>query len=180
MSLRSGKLPQEEEDQRQEHDEHEDDKGSEGLAHSDSNSASGVPPRTASGDPPDDSNEPSPQSPPPRLPNSRQKLNKQQQHPHRKDTTRDARNYATTSSSDGKKSSVRDLFQKAYSKSSLHTYKSDPFKQGRNHHHHQGKASSGNTRGGGSNAPLRGRGQPNMKLRMNAMLAKITEQTKAQ
>jgi hypothetical protein len=174
VSLRSGKFPQEGEDQRQERDGH--DTGSEGSVHSDSDSASAEQPGTAFGGPPDsDSNKLSPQSPPPRSPGTRQKkLGKQRQRPRRDNAPiRDA----TTGSNDEKKSSVRDLFQKAYSKSSLHTYKSDPFKRGQNSHHNRGRGSSNKTRGG---APSRGRGQPNMKLRMNAMLAKITEQTRTQ
>ncbi|KDR81775.1 hypothetical protein GALMADRAFT_90086 [Galerina marginata CBS 339.88] len=67
-------------------------------------------------------------------------------------------------------SSVRDLAREAYSRSTLHTYKSDPLK----------KRQSGSSRGGkGGNIargqPQTGRGQPNMKLRMNAMLAKIKQ-----
>lgn len=53
---------------------------------------------------------------------------------------------------------VREMTRKAYSKSSLHTYKSDPLKKY------------------GSSAREKretGNGQPDMKLRMNALLAKI-------
>ena len=57
--------------------------------------------------------------------------------------------------------SLRDLNKEAYSQSSLHRFKSNPLKRGR--------GSSVQGRGGGS----RGRGQPNMKLRMGAMLEKI-------
>ena len=53
---------------------------------------------------------------------------------------------------------VRELTRKAYSKSSLHTYKSDPLKK-----------YGGSAREKGQ----KGSGQPDMKLRMNALLAKI-------
>ncbi|KAK1232273.1 hypothetical protein PQX77_004647 [Marasmius sp. AFHP31] len=53
---------------------------------------------------------------------------------------------------------LRELTRKAYSRESLHTYKSDPLKR-RAHGEHAKK-------GGG-------KGQPNMKLRMNVMLEKI-------
>ncbi|KAG7092388.1 hypothetical protein E1B28_008745 [Marasmius oreades] len=53
---------------------------------------------------------------------------------------------------------LRELARKAYSRESLHTYKSDPLKRRSNGEHVK--------KGGG-------RGQPNMKLRMNAMLEKI-------
>ena len=56
---------------------------------------------------------------------------------------------------------VRDLMRQAYSRSTLHTYKSDPFKK-----RHDRK-------GGDQKQAQTGKGQPNMKLRMNAMLAKI-------
>jgi len=63
-----------------------------------------------------------------------------------------------------KQQSLRDLFRKAYSKESLHTYKSDPLKKGR-------RQQQGAGRGGNAAS----RGQPNMKLRMNAMLEKIKQ-----
>lgn len=66
---------------------------------------------------------------------------------------------------------LRDLTREAYSRSSLHTYKSDPLHRGRG---------GGYQRAHGVatvNPPIRevgrGRGQPNMKLRMGAMLEKI-------
>ncbi|KAF8894680.1 hypothetical protein BD779DRAFT_1669150 [Infundibulicybe gibba] len=58
--------------------------------------------------------------------------------------------------------SLRDLTREAYSKSSLHTYKSDPLNR------RSGPGSRGKDRRRGG-----GRGQPNMKLRMDAMLEKI-------
>lgn len=54
--------------------------------------------------------------------------------------------------------SVRELMKEAYSKSNLHTFRADPLKT-------KGSISKGE----------KGRGQPNMKLRMNAMLAKIKQ-----
>ncbi|PPQ70290.1 hypothetical protein CVT24_000853 [Panaeolus cyanescens] len=57
--------------------------------------------------------------------------------------------------------SLRDLTREAYSRSSLHTFKSHPLKKG--------KAAGHQPHG------EKGRGQPNMKLRMNAMLAKIKQ-----
>jgi len=54
--------------------------------------------------------------------------------------------------------SLRELTKKAYASSSLHNYKSDPL--------HRRRA--------GGRGPRRG-GQPNMKLRMNAMLEKIKQ-----
>ncbi|KAL0580258.1 hypothetical protein V5O48_001763 [Marasmius crinis-equi] len=53
---------------------------------------------------------------------------------------------------------LRELARKAYSRESLHTYKSDPLKRRPREEHAK--------KGGG-------RGQPNMKLRMNVMLEKI-------
>lgn len=67
--------------------------------------------------------------------------------------------------------SLRDLTKEAYSRSSLHTYKSDPLNRsrgrGRGPQRGRGDSGRGALRGG------RGRGQPNMKLRMGAMLEKI-------
>ena len=53
---------------------------------------------------------------------------------------------------------VRELLREAYSKSTLHTFKSDPLKK--------------RTPSAGRKGEI-GKGQPNMKLRMNALLAKI-------
>jgi len=53
---------------------------------------------------------------------------------------------------------IRELMREAYSRSSLHTFRSDPLKK---------RAASGKSRG------EKGKGQPDMRLRMNAMLAKI-------
>lgn len=86
-------------------------------------------------------------------------------------------------------SSVRELYQKAYSRSSLHSFKSDPLHRRRGvqvskptarpetvgrERKQSGKPNSGK-RGAvemGQSSNTRG-GQPNMKLRMEAMLAKI-------
>lgn len=66
--------------------------------------------------------------------------------------------------------SLRELYRQAYSKESLHTYKSDSFKK----RHSSGDRGRGRGRGGGGRGGgTTGRGQPNMKLRMNAMLEKI-------
>ncbi|KAK0228411.1 hypothetical protein IW262DRAFT_1455652 [Armillaria fumosa] len=64
--------------------------------------------------------------------------------------------------------SVREMKRNAYSKSSLHSYKADPFN----------KRKSGSVRGQSFKGDRdrngdRGKGQPNMKLRMNVMLEKI-------
>lgn len=66
------------------------------------------------------------------------------------------------------KQSLRDLFRKAYSKESLHTYKSGR-QQGRGRG--RGRGQGGGTEGKAASM----RGQPNMKLRMNAMLEKIKQ-----
>ncbi|KAF9036661.1 hypothetical protein BJ165DRAFT_1504977 [Panaeolus papilionaceus] len=58
---------------------------------------------------------------------------------------------------------LRDLTREAYSRSSLHTFKSHPLRKGKTARHEL------RLRG------EKGRGQPNMKLRMNAMLAKIKQ-----
>ncbi|KAJ4000065.1 hypothetical protein F5050DRAFT_1563675 [Lentinula boryana] len=58
---------------------------------------------------------------------------------------------------------LRDLTRTAYSRETLHTYKSDPLNR-------RGGANGGRGNGRGG---IRGRGQPNMKLRMGAMLEKI-------
>ncbi|KAH9483984.1 hypothetical protein JR316_0003462 [Psilocybe cubensis] len=60
--------------------------------------------------------------------------------------------------------SLRELTREAYSRSTLHTFKADPLKK-----RYDGKDKN-NKRGAST-----GRGQPNMKLRMNAMLAKIKQ-----
>lgn len=57
---------------------------------------------------------------------------------------------------------LRELFRKAYSRESLHNYKSDPL--------HRGKGRPAQHRGGTKGT---GRGQPDMRLRMNALLEKI-------
>jgi hypothetical protein len=61
-------------------------------------------------------------------------------------------------------STLHDLTREAYLRSSLHTYKSDPLNRRRG---------SGGVSGKGREREERGRGQPNMKLRMDAMLEKI-------
>jgi len=66
--------------------------------------------------------------------------------------------------------SLRELTRQAYSRSSLHTFKANP---GR------GSGTRGRGRGGargrGGQRGETGRGQPNMKLRMDAMLEKIKQ-----
>ena len=65
--------------------------------------------------------------------------------------------------------SLRELKREAYSQSTLHTCKSDPLKK-----RDQGKRVSG-SRGRGNGFIERGKGQPNMKLRMNVILEKIKQ-----
>lgn len=72
----------------------------------------------------------------------------------------------------GKEPSLRDLHKLAYSRSSLHTFKSS--------RGHRGLANAGKADGRGRGTGRgfqgsrgRGRGQPDMRLRMNAMLEKI-------
>ena len=65
--------------------------------------------------------------------------------------------------------SLRELKREAYSQSTLHSFKSDPFKK-----RDQSRRGSG-SRGRGKGFIERGRGQPNMKLRMNVMLEKIKQ-----
>ncbi|KAJ4488043.1 hypothetical protein J3R30DRAFT_888525 [Lentinula aciculospora] len=76
-------------------------------------------------------------------------------------------NPASTSQSEQAKErdapDLRELTRKAYSRDTLHTYKSDPLNR-------RGGANGGRKNGRGG---TRGRGQPNMKLRMDAMLEKI-------
>lgn len=71
------------------------------------------------------------------------------------------------------KPSLRELHNRAYSRSSLHTFKSQPLHRHRDTdrrvHDDRGRG-----RGRGFNtSQRRGRGQPDMRLRMNAMLEKI-------
>ena len=66
-----------------------------------------------------------------------------------------------------KKQSLRELQNQAYSRSSLHTFKSGSHKQ------RDGGARGQNGRGRGRGSTGRGRGQPDMRLRMNFMLEKI-------
>lgn len=176
VSLRSGISTQADEGEPRGNGD-EDDGRSEKFDHSDSDPMSQASldrlTGTPSGDEADDAESDSPKlsSPPTRSPklqppNKQKRDNKKRPLPHNKN------NSTTSATTLDDKPSVRDLFQKAYSKSSLHTYKSDPLRRGRNH---QDRGRRGSSRGA---APTRGRGQPNMKLRMNAMLAKITEQTR--
>lgn len=69
-----------------------------------------------------------------------------------------------------KERSLRDMTREAYSQSSLHTYKSDPLSRRRRRE--EGVRGGRGYRGTGAPAG-RGRGQPNMKLRMEVMLEKI-------
>lgn len=64
--------------------------------------------------------------------------------------------------------SLRELKREAYSQSTLHTFKSDPLKK-----RDQGKRVGGSRRG--YEFIERGKGQPNMKLRMSVMLEKIKQ-----
>ncbi|KAG8799199.1 hypothetical protein FRC19_006595 [Serendipita sp. 401] len=64
---------------------------------------------------------------------------------------------------------VRELTRQAYSKESLHTFKSDPLRRKRSRNDPTGNT---NQKQFGSKGE-KGRGQPNMKLRMNALLEKI-------
>ena len=65
--------------------------------------------------------------------------------------------------------SLRELKREAYSQSTLHTFKSDPLRK-----RDQGKRVGGSRRRGNGFIE-RGKGQPNMKLRMNVMLEKIKQ-----
>ena len=67
--------------------------------------------------------------------------------------------------------SLRELTREAYSRSSLHTFKADPLKRRRG----APDRGRGGTRGRGSDQRRSGQGQPNMKLRMNAVLEKIKQ-----
>lgn len=73
----------------------------------------------------------------------------------------------TEKAEEAPKPSLRELTREAYSRSSLHTFKADPLNRRR--------GSAAQQRGGGRGREARheGRGQPNMKLRMDAMLEKI-------
>ncbi|PFH52413.1 hypothetical protein AMATHDRAFT_140250 [Amanita thiersii Skay4041] len=68
-----------------------------------------------------------------------------------------------TGSEEGQQS-LRELTKHAYSRASLHTYKSKPLKKGTN-----------KTEGKEPSRLTQRKGQPNMKLRMNAMLAKMQQ-----
>lgn len=77
-------------------------------------------------------------------------------------------------SEDKKEDSLRDLTKEAYSRASLHSFKADPL--GRNKGRGGGVQKGGRGgigRWGPPGAAGMGRGQPNMKLRMGAMLEKI-------
>ncbi|KAG5639521.1 hypothetical protein H0H81_000666 [Sphagnurus paluster] len=66
--------------------------------------------------------------------------------------------------------SLRDLTRQAYSKSTLHTFKADSSHRGGARGRGRGRG-----RGGRGGQGETGRGQPNMKLRMDAMLEKIKQ-----
>ncbi|TDL24809.1 hypothetical protein BD410DRAFT_766317 [Rickenella mellea] len=77
------------------------------------------------------------------------------------------------------KPSLRELTREAYSRTSLHTFKADPLKRRRGARPTlpQAPRGRGGARGRGGDGGGRGRdvrgGQPNMKLRMGAMLERI-------
>jgi hypothetical protein len=97
-------------------------------------------------------------------------------------STRSRKGPSKTSGEDAEeKPSLRELNRQAYSRSSLHSHKSDPL-----HRHGRGRGSKsaavngrgrggGRDRGRGAGPSDRGgrKGQPDMRLRMNAMLEKI-------
>ena len=72
------------------------------------------------------------------------------------------------SNSNTDETSLRELRKKAYSRSSLHTYKADPLKR------RKSTGTPSDSRGGSRRG---GKGQPNMKLRMEAMLEQIKRGT---
>ncbi len=72
--------------------------------------------------------------------------------------------------------SLRDLQRMAYSRSSLHTYKSNPLHRRKDQIDLGGRGRPGARGGrGGQRGRERGRGQPDMGLRMKAMLEKIKQ-----
>ncbi|KAF8162939.1 hypothetical protein B0H34DRAFT_300764 [Crassisporium funariophilum] len=73
--------------------------------------------------------------------------------------------------------SLRELTREAFSQSTLHTFKSDPLKRRERGGKSgvRGQNGRGRGRGRGRGQGEIGRGQPNMKLRMNAMLEKIKQ-----
>ncbi|EKM55593.1 uncharacterized protein PHACADRAFT_94041, partial [Phanerochaete carnosa HHB-10118-sp] len=76
---------------------------------------------------------------------------------------RNRRDNATDNDKETKKLTLRELQVLAYSKSSLHTYRSGASR----------RQDDTRGRGRGLQRDWRGRGQPDMRLRMNAMLEKI-------
>ncbi|KZT09476.1 uncharacterized protein LAESUDRAFT_646696 [Laetiporus sulphureus 93-53] len=88
-----------------------------------------------------------------------------------------AKETRTKESTEEKKPTLRDLQRQAYSRTSLHTHKSDPLHSRRGADASRGTSSGGRGRGQergrgrGRGASLRG--QPDMRLRMNALLEKI-------
>ncbi|KAI0093871.1 hypothetical protein BDY19DRAFT_281000 [Irpex rosettiformis] len=78
-----------------------------------------------------------------------------------------SRQHARHVQEDETKLSLRELQNQAYSRSSLHNFKSGSHKQ------HSGGARGFNGRGRRRGGGGHGRGQPDMRLRMNAMLEKI-------
>ncbi|KAG8933545.1 hypothetical protein FRC02_011656 [Tulasnella sp. 418] len=117
------------------------------------------------------------------VPTKRQKVDAPQpQSSRRKGEQRDMEQTKPTSSEKGNqekdqesdRKSISQLVKNAYAPSNLHTFKSDPMHR-RNHaadtKHGKGRPAATNT--------SRGRGQPNMKLRMGALLEQIKRTTKA-
>ncbi|KAG5647201.1 hypothetical protein DXG03_001160 [Asterophora parasitica] len=70
--------------------------------------------------------------------------------------------------------SLRELTRQAYSRESLHTFKADPTRRGGARGDARGRGAA-RGRGRGGQHGETGRGQPNMKLRMDAMLEKIKQ-----
>lgn len=76
--------------------------------------------------------------------------------------------------------SLRELTRQAYSRETLHNFKADPLKKNRSNGDRGGRVGPmgrgrGQGRGRGDGRQTTGRGQPDMKLRMNAMLARIKQ-----
>ncbi|KAF9452272.1 hypothetical protein P691DRAFT_795236 [Macrolepiota fuliginosa MF-IS2] len=154
-------------------EEQNGDNGSEGFGHSGSDSESQAQSDSLSDNESSNAANDSVSVPPPRTPKPLPPKKRKLHDSDLPSTLHNKNNSANTGKDggdDGDELSLRDLFQKAYSRSSLHTYKSDPLKRRRNDQT-QGRGFSRGGRGGAASA--RGRGQPNMKLRMNAMLEKI-------
>ncbi|KAF8309830.1 hypothetical protein DL93DRAFT_2099797 [Clavulina sp. PMI_390] len=95
---------------------------------------------------------------------------------HKRNHASQSRQAGSGGDADAESARIRELVKEAYSPSSLHTFKSDPLKKRGNR---DASSTSNRGRGGGrgGRGGTTGRGQPDMRKRMGALLAQIEANT---